>query len=414
MQDDEKCQSCTNTECPSAGAGKRTTSEFEERRQLAQRLSKIRHKILILSGKGGVGKSTVAANLAVHLASAGNSVGLLDVDVHGPSIPRLLGLQGSPVRARENMLLPVQYSEKLRVMSIGFLLQHQDDAVIWRGPMKYGVIKQFLKDVVWGELDYLIIDSPPGTGDEPLSVAQLVQDADGAVIVTTPQALAISDVRKCVNFCKKLSLPVVGVIENMSGFVCPGCGRRVDIFKSGAGEQMAAEMGVPFLGRIPIEPGIVEASDEGRPFVAQGSQASKHFEQIARRIVELRGRPMSDHVTAEAQLVRIAVPVAGGKLTVHFGHAEQFMIFDVDRQGRRVVRSEVLPAPEHKPGLLPQWLKDQGVKVVLAGGMGTRAKDLLAENGVEVLIGVPSQVPSALVEAYIAGTLTTGENVCDH
>jgi len=217
-----------------------------ERTQIQQRVGRIEHSILVLSGKGGVGKSTVAANLAVSLASRGKQVGLLDVDIHGPSIPQILGLDGMPPGIvqpdREAALLqPVPAMDNLRVMSMGLLLDNRDAAVIWRGPMKYNVIKQFLKDVDWGDLDYLIVDSPPGTGDEPLSIAQLLGSATGAVIVTTPQELAISDVRKCVTFCRKLELPVLGVVENMSGFVCPSCGQRSDIFKCGGGEKMAAE-----------------------------------------------------------------------------------------------------------------------------------------------------------------------------
>ncbi|MDO9541428.1 MAG: Mrp/NBP35 family ATP-binding protein, partial [Kiritimatiellia bacterium] len=205
---------------------------------MQERLEQIKHKIIVLSGKGGVGKSTVAVNVAVSLTLAGKRVGLLDVDIHGPSIPKMLDLEDTRISVRDEIMLPVE-KDGLKVMSIGFLLQNRDDAVIWRGPMKMGVIKQFLKDVDWGELDYLVIDSPPGTGDEPLSVCQLVKNADGAVIVTTPQDVATNDVRKSINFCRQLNLPVLGVVENMSGFVCPKCGELTAIFKTGGGERMA-------------------------------------------------------------------------------------------------------------------------------------------------------------------------------
>lgn len=238
-----------------------------DREALSARMARIGRKILVLSGKGGVGKSTVAANLAVALAEANRSVGLLDVDIHGPSIPRLLGLEGrTPLSAGESME-PVAYDANLEVMSIGFLLRNRDDALIWRGPLKMNVIKQFLKDVEWGDLDFLIVDCPPGTGDEPLSVAQLIGNPDGAVIVTTPQELAVSDVRKCVTFCRQLRLPVIGVVENMSGFCCPHCGKRSDIFTSGGGESMADEMGIPFLGRVPLDPAVVLASDAGELYL---------------------------------------------------------------------------------------------------------------------------------------------------
>jgi len=260
-----------------------------EQDQIRKRVKQIKHQILVLSGKGGVGKSTVAVNLATSLALSGKSVGLLDIDIHGPSIPKILNLEGKTVQAAGDVILPVEMAENLKVMSIGFLLRGGDDAVIWRGPMKYQMIKQFLKDVQWGNLDFLIVDSPPGTGDEPLSVVQLLEKADGAIIVTTPQEVALSDVRRCITFCRNLNLPVLGVLENMSGFVCPKCGEKTDIFKSGGGEIMANEMQVPFLGRIPIDPQIVQACDSGRPFVYHynQTQAAKAFEKILNPILEL-------------------------------------------------------------------------------------------------------------------------------
>ena len=260
-----------------------------EQEQIRKRVKQIKHQILILSGKGGVGKSTVAVNLATSLALSGKSVGLLDIDIHGPSIPKILNLEGRTVQATGDVILPVEMVENLKVMSIGFLLRGKNDAVIWRGPLKYHMIKQFLKDVQWGNLDFLIVDSPPGTGDEPLSVVQLLENADGAIIVTTPQEVALSDVRKCITFCRNLKLPVLGVLENMSGFVCPNCGERTDIFKSGGGEQMARQMNVPFLGRIPIDPQIVDACDSGRPYVQHYSQSqtAKAFNEAMLPLLKL-------------------------------------------------------------------------------------------------------------------------------
>ncbi|MBN2438222.1 MAG: Mrp/NBP35 family ATP-binding protein, partial [Deltaproteobacteria bacterium] len=235
-------------------AGERKDDEklrmLTEDEALVRRLSEIKHKILVLSGKGGVGKSTVAVNLAVTLGMAGMKVGLLDVDFHGPSVPMLLHLKGEMLKSVEGVgILPLVTDDGLRVVSLGFALGHSDEAVIWRGPMKMGVIKQLLTDVQWGELDYLVVDFPPGTGDEPLSVAQLIPESDGAIVVTTPQDLSLQDVRKSINFCRHLKIPVLGVIENMSGLVCPHCGKMIEVFKSGGGETMAREMGVPFLGR---------------------------------------------------------------------------------------------------------------------------------------------------------------------
>lgn len=287
---EKNCDICDSDACSAKEPRQDETADaFLERQALARRMCQIGHKILILSGKGGVGKSTVAVNLAFSLANAGKRVGLLDVDIHGPSVPRLLGLEPSAIQGRNDAMRPVAYSEKLTVMSIGFLLPEPDAAVIWRGPLKMSVIKQFLKDVDWGELDYLIIDSPPGTGDEPLSVCQLIPDADGAIIVTTPQEVALADVRKSINFCKTVAMPILGVIENMSGFVCPKCGEVTDIFKSGGGAQMALELGVRFLGSIPIDASIVQSSDAGRPCVSEfgATRASAAFERAIGPILEL-------------------------------------------------------------------------------------------------------------------------------
>jgi Mrp family chromosome partitioning ATPase len=285
-------KSCDNCDSGSCSAKERrqdeTTAAFLERQALARRMCQIEHKVLILSGKGGVGKSTVAVNLAFCLASAGKRVGLLDID-----IGQHPGLLAGSLRDREpkQAIKPVDYSDRLKVMSIGFLLPEPDSSVIWRGPLKMSLIKQFLKDVDWGELDYLIIDSPPGTGDEPLSVCQLIRDADGAIIVTTPQEVALADVRRSISFCKTLGMPILGVIENMSGFVCPKCGEVTDIFKSGGGKQMAVEMGVPFLGSIPIDASVVQAGDAGKPCVGEqsGVGASAAFERAIGPILEPGG-----------------------------------------------------------------------------------------------------------------------------
>ncbi len=261
-----------------------------EEKELKEVLGRIKNSLVVLSGKGGVGKSTVAVNLASALARRGFKTGLLDVDVHGPSVPGMLGLIGQkPVATQAGKLVPIEHESSLKVISVGFLMEDQNEAVVWRGPLKHGVIKQFIKDVAWGDLDYLIVDSPPGTGDEPLSVIQLLENPNGAVIVTTPQDVALSDVRKSITFCNKLEIPVAGVIENMSGFICPHCNERVDIFKSGGGEDMAAQMGVPFLGDIPIEPGIVSGGDEGKPFgldEKSETAAATAFDAIVDKLVK--------------------------------------------------------------------------------------------------------------------------------
>jgi len=268
---------------------KEEIEEIKERLELQDNLRDVKHKIIVLSGKGGVGKSTVATNIAVSLSLKGKSVGLIDVDIHGPSIPKMLGLEGVRLRGSEEGMLPVQYSEGLKVISIGFILRDEKDAVIWRAPLKHKLIRDFLTDVKWGELDYLIVDSPPGTGDEPISVAQLLEKPDGGIIVTTPQEVALTDVRKAITFCRHVNLPIIGVVENMSGFICPHCGKMTDIFKKGGGEAMAKEMGVPFLGRIPLDPKIVETADNGKPFFQyfQDTEAAKAFEVIIEPLLHL-------------------------------------------------------------------------------------------------------------------------------
>lgn len=287
------CDSCGKKNACDASRRQDNESDadFKERQQLLARLCRINHKIVVLSGKGGVGKSTVAVNLAASLMLSGKRVGLMDVDIHGPSIPTMLGLENrSPLPTVNGSIAPLMMGD-MRVMSIGFFLRNQDDAVVWRGPMKNTAIKQFVKDVEWGDLDYLIIDSPPGTGDEPLSVVQIfgVDHLDGAVIVTTPQKVAAVDVRKSISFCRLIQLPVLGVVENMSGFACPNCGTVTPILRSGGGRKIAEDMKAPFLGAIPMDPKIAEAADGGRAFVQHfpESPTAKVMREIVRRFEAL-------------------------------------------------------------------------------------------------------------------------------
>jgi Mrp family chromosome partitioning ATPase len=254
--------------CSSSQDKKHTREHADKIRNeliLEQRLEGIRNKIVVLSGKGGVGKSTVAVNLALALAARGKKVGLLDVDVHGPSVPIMLGLVGQKPQEGPNGMIPVP-TEGLKVMSVGFMLPDNDSAVIWRGPLKMALIEQFLRDVDWGKLDYLVIDAPPGTGDEPLSVCQLVQDAQ-ALIVTTPQRVATMDVRKSVTFCRQMNMKIIGVVENMSGMLCPHCGELVEVFPSGQAEEMTKEMGLDLLARLPLDPRVAGGADMGRNFM---------------------------------------------------------------------------------------------------------------------------------------------------
>ncbi len=229
----------------------------------------VQHVILVLSGKGGVGKSTVAVNLATALANHGRRVGLLDLDFHGPSIPKMLGIESRVPTVSADGIEPVRVTGNLAAMSIGFLLSSPDAPVIWRGPVKMGVIRQFLAEVNWGTLDYLVVDLPPGTGDEALTIAQLAPNLRGAVIVTTPQDVAVLDAVKAVKFIQQLDIPVLGIIENMSGLVCPQCGGTVDMFGRGGGRKAAGDHGVPYLGAIPLDPEMMRSGDQGRPYILQ-------------------------------------------------------------------------------------------------------------------------------------------------
>ncbi len=259
---------------------------------IQENLQGVKHRIVVMSGKGGVGKSSVSANLATYLALQGKKVGLLDVDIHGPSIPRMMGIEEGQLAANEaERLRPVSVSENLKVVSIGFLLPSQDDAVIWRGPMKISLIKQFLKDVEWGELDYLVVDCPPGTGDEPMTVAQFLGAGTDAVVVSSPQNVSILDVRKSLSFCNRIGLNILGVVINMSHFVCPDCDKRYEIFPHGDVDKMFSDFNVEKLGEIPIDPCVGRSCDEGKSLVYFYSKtpAGKAFEEFGRKVMEKIG-----------------------------------------------------------------------------------------------------------------------------
>jgi len=267
------------------GGGNPVLDEQENR--IREKLAQIDHKIMVMSGKGGVGKSTVAVNLAVGLSLENFYVGLLDVDLHGPNVPKMLGVERGELQKRSDGTVgPVYYSPNLKFMSVEPLLPEKDSAVMWRGPMKISAIRQFVYDIEWGKLDYLVIDAPPGTGDEPMTVAQMIPDAY-AVVVTTPQEVSLLDVRKSLTFCRHANMPVLGIVENMSGMICPHCGKNIDVFKKGGGEKLAEELGLPFLGRIPVDPRIVTTGDAGRPVVAAypNSFTAEAFDKVIKNTV---------------------------------------------------------------------------------------------------------------------------------
>ena len=276
---------CQGSGCSAAD---QSAAREQQEAEVKGSLEKIKHKFLVMSGKGGVGKTSVSVNLSMALAKKGYKVGLMDVDIHGPDVPRMLGLKGMLDLNEQRKLTPMSFSENLTAVSLESLIPNKDDAIIWRGPMKHQVIRQFISDVEWGELDHLIIDSPPGTGDEPLSVAQTISDAR-AIIVTTPQEISLADVRKSINFCKTVNLEIFGIIENMSGFDCPHCGETVDIFGSGGGEKTAVAFNIPFLGKIPFDPKVVSCGDSGSSYqdTYPDSDVTKAFAAVVGEIAKL-------------------------------------------------------------------------------------------------------------------------------
>lgn len=257
-----------------------------EHKKINEKIKNVRHVLVVMSGKGGVGKTTVAINLATALALNGLRVGVLDADIHGPNTPKMLGIKQYVPSVGENGIMPAIGPLNMKVMSMAFLLANPDTPVIWRGPLKMTAIKQFIKDVNWGELDYLITDLPPGTGDEPLSILQLIPNITGVIIVTTPQEVALLDVRKSITMVKEMHVPILGIVENMSGFICPNCGQETKIFSEGGGKKASKDMNIPFLGSIPIDANITKDGDEGLPFIVQNarSKAAKAFKEVTDNI----------------------------------------------------------------------------------------------------------------------------------
>ena len=393
---------------------------------IKESLLRIKHKILVMSGKGGVGKSSVAAYLSVALARRGYKVGLMDVDLHGPSIPRMLGLKGSLGQGTGNgKARPVSYLPNMEVISIETLLgDDKDAATIWRGPLKIGVIRQFISDMEWNDLDYMIIDSPPGTGDEPLTVAQTIPDAL-ALIVTTPQEVSLADVRKSINFCRQVNMEILGLVENMSGLTCPHCGKTIELFKTQGGVLTAKKEGLRLLGTLPLEPQVVMNGDSGSMGILDDNNLpiTREFNKMVDEIVQLTQhrtkavpKTKSEFPIIEKKGVKdsktLVVPISEGKLSSHFGHCEQFAF--IETRNGEIVKTEMRNPPAHEPGVLPQWLHEQGADVAIVGGMGENAQQLLRGNGIEVILGAPMDSPESLANQYLSNTLVSGDNRCDH
>ncbi len=287
----EECKTCPSKSSDQKGScGAAKVAKSMQNIGLQSTLSKIKHKILVMSGKGGVGKSTVATNVAMGLAQKGYQVGLIDVDLHGPDICRMLDLKDklyTDNKEKPKLLPPMKYDDNLKVISLEYLMENRDEAIIWRGPLKIQAIRQFIGDIDWGELDYLVIDAPPGTGDEPLSVAQTIKDVN-ALIVTTPQEIALADVRKSISFCRHVNIRILGIVENMSGFICPHCSKPIDIFGTGGGKKLALEYTLRFLGKIPMDPQVVLGGDRGKPYLSSraGTVATKAFDEVLDNVIK--------------------------------------------------------------------------------------------------------------------------------
>ena len=383
----------------------------------------IRRVIAVVSGKGGVGKSMVTSLLATAMQHSGSKVGVLDADITGPSIPKLFGVQDQRPVPTEAGLLPVVSKQGMQVMSINVLLDDAESPVVWRGPILANTVKQFWTDVIWGDLDFMFLDMPPGTGDVPLTVFQSIP-LDGIVIVTSPQDLVSMIVKKAVNMAKKMDIPIIGIVENMSHVICPDCGEMIKIFGDSVTEALALEWGIPFLGSLPIDPRLTELSDKGQI----ESAAIDYLDQaiIAMKKIPAKGEPETDTIapaeetapasaqgsTQEVTVKKIAIAAEGHYVCEHFGHCEGFNIYTT--QNGAIIAQDFLANPGHKPGLLPNLLNDQGVHVVIAGGMGAGAIDIFNEKGIDVITGARGMVEQTIA-TYLDGKLLSTGSVChDH
>ncbi|BBB33524.1 ATP-binding protein involved in chromosome partitioning [Thermotomaculum hydrothermale] len=399
--------------CSTGSCGANQNQDFERMikdAQIQETLSKIKNKVVVLSGKGGVGKSTVAAGIAVSLAMEGYQVGLMDVDVHGPTIPNLFGLTNArPGLSPAEKLVPLKVLPNLKLISIGFLLQSQKDALIWRGPLKIGLIEQFIYDVEWENLDYLIVDCPPGTGDEPLTIFQLMKDAQ-AILVTTPQNVSVIDVEKSVTFCEKMGVKITGIIENMAKLKCPECGKEIKIFPGRGGEKIAEDFNLKLLASLPLSHSLIEKADKG-----ELHKAVKELEMLKPVIEGIIEETKARDLKLDKRIIKIAIPLdENDKPSAHFGHAPKFAFVTADREKKVVVSREDKTPPPHEPNVIPQWLADNEADVLLTGGIGPKAETILNNNKVVVIKGVTGDNIEKIVTDYLNGSLQTQENMCDH
>jgi len=323
----------------------------------------------------------------------------------------MIGLEGLHIGGDQDNIEPLIAENGIRVVSMANLLPDSNTPVIWRGPAKLGAIRQLLADTNWGDLDFLIIDSPPGTGDEPLTVAQSIPNIDGAIIVTTPQNVALLDCRKCINFAHQVEMPVIGVIENMSGMICPHCGKLIEPFKAGGGQRVSKQMKITFLGSIPMDPVVVDEGDKGKLLADTDSKVAKAFKEIVKNIIVAVNKKTNIETPLEgSKKVRIAIATENGQVSSHFGHCEKFTLVDVENG--KVTSQNEIPAPPHEPGLLPGFIAEKGASMVIAGGMGPRAVQLFEDLNIRVIPGVQGSIEQ-VVNAFLVGELKPGGNLCD-
>jgi Mrp family chromosome partitioning ATPase/predicted Fe-Mo cluster-binding NifX family protein len=349
-----------------------------------------------MSGKGGVGKSTITVMVAKALAKKGYKVGIMDADITGPSIPRLFAAENEQAYStKENYIIPVEVADGIKILSLTFLMKNESDPVIWRGPVIAGVVKQFYTDVLWGDLDVLLIDMPPGTGDVPLTVFQSIA-VDGIIVVTSPQELVSMIVSKAVKMAEMMNIPIIGLVENMSYFTCPDNGKDYHIFGDSHIEEIADNHNLKVLAKLPIDPKISAACDKGMIELFDGNW----FDPVAKILAERM---------EEKETIKIAVASEKEIVTEHFGHCINFNIFEAENG--QITKSNSIPNPGHKPGFLPNFLNDMGVNVIISGGMGEGAIDIFHEKGIEVIVGASGNAKDA-VNAYLKGTLKSTGSVC--
>jgi Mrp family chromosome partitioning ATPase/predicted Fe-Mo cluster-binding NifX family protein len=422
----EKPNQPSKTNSRGAGSTEGNSSGTSQPRRIG------RMKIAVLSGKGGVGKSLITALLATYLQRTGKyRVGILEADVTGPSIPKLFGADEFRPKATEVGLFPVRSHSDIQLMSINLLLEEPDAPVIWRGPILANTVKQFWTDVIWGDIDFMFLDMPPGTGDIPLTVFQSIP-LDGIIIVTSPKDLVYKIGKKAVNMAKMMHIPILGLVENMSHAVCPHCGETIKLFGESVTEDIALEWGIPFLGSLPIDPDLARLCDEGhierihKPYLTEAIAA---LEKVPARVDPFLRQAMAnvksvpagdekpafqsdDALSASAETRKVAIASERDSVCAHFGHCEGFAIYST--AAGKIVSQEFLPNPGHKPGLLPNLLNDQGVRVVIAGGMGAGAIDIFNEKGIDVVTGASGPVEQTILN-FLTGQLISSGSVChDH